>query len=99
MSESLEHKLRLVIAEVIRDEVKRAVKDAMRPDEMLSTTAAAKVAGVAVVTIRRWAQGGKLTQHRAGRVLRVSRLELERLLKVGASNDATPEQLATKMFG
>ncbi len=47
------------------------------------------------------ASEGKLTRHKAGRVYRVSRIELERLLKSGASasNDSTPEELAVKMFG
>lgn len=93
--------VRSLVVEVIRDEVRRAVSDALRPDELLSTPAAAKFAGVTPATVRRWARDGKLTRHAAGRVIRISRAELERFIKSGrASNDdLTPEQLADKMFG
>ncbi len=97
----LEMGLRALIVSVIRDEVRRAVNDAVKADEFLSTTAAADVADVAPATIRRWVSEGKLTRHQAGRVIRVSRAELEQLLRdSGASNDElTPEQLADKAFG
>lgn len=97
----LDKLVRSLVVEVIRDEVRRAVNDALKPDELLSTRAAAGVAGVTPATVRRWTREGKLKQHKAGRVIRISRAELERFVKSGrASNDdLTPEQLADRMFG
>ena len=95
-----EGKLRALLSDVIRDEVRRAVADATRVDEYLSTRAAAAYAKVAPGTIRRWIRARRLTRISPGRVIRVSRLELDALLRSGAANDdATPEQLAAKMFG
>lgn len=100
-SNDIETGLRALIVEVIRDEVRRAVNDAIRADEFLSTTAAAKVAHVKSGTIRKWVRSGKLTGHRVGkRILRINRTELEQLLRRGASNDdLTPEEMAVKAFG
>lgn len=53
-------------------------------------------------TIRRWVRAGKLRGYRAGRVLRVRRDELDRMLATGrhapskASNDESPEELAMR---
>ena len=96
--------LRMVSAELeamIDAKVKRAVADATRVDEFLSTDKAAKVADVHPDTIRRWVRERKLTGHKAGSRIRVSRLELERFLRTGgASNDElSPEELAAKAFG
>ena len=97
----LEGGLRTLIVEVIRDEVRRAVATATMPDEYLSTVAAARVADVAPGTIRRWIKDGRLTRHKAGRVIRVSRHELERMLRDGdpSNDELTPEQLADKAYG
>jgi len=96
----LESKLRALLADVIRDEVRRAVAEATKVDEYLSTQEAAAFARVAPGTIRRWIRTRRLQRCSAGRTLRVSRAELERVIRTGASNDdATPEQLAAKMFG
>lgn len=73
-----------------------------QPDEYLSTKDAAGIAGVAAVTIRRWVKGGKLREHRAGRLMRVKRADLERLLREGyVRNDdsLTPEQMARRKYG
>ena len=96
--------LRLVSAELeamIRAEVQRAVADATRVDEFLSTEKAAKVADVHPDTIRRWVKARKLTEHRAGSRIRVSRIELERFMRSGGvSNDElSPEEMAEKAFG
>jgi len=70
--------------------------------EYLSTTDAATVASVNEGTIRRWVRAGKLRGYRAGRVLRVRRDELDRMLATGrrvtskASNDESPEELALR---
>jgi hypothetical protein len=96
----LEDAVREMIRDLVRVEVKAAVADATRVDEYLSTAAAARVADVAPITIRRWIGAGKLTRHSAGRELRVSRLELERVLKgSSATKSNTPEQLADEIWG
>ena len=99
--ENIETMINTLVKQAVHEEVTRAVKEATRPDEFLSTRTAAKIADVSLGTIRRWVDTGKLTEHRAGSRIRVSRNELERLLKSwGASNDElSPEQLAAKRFG
>lgn len=98
---SIEQTLQDLVARQVRAEVRRVVAEMTRPDEYLSTRSAANFADVTPGTVRRWVKAGKLTRHMAGRVVRVSRIELERLLKSGgATNDEeTPEQLAAKRFG
>ena len=66
--------------------------------EALVTTDAATVASVNEGTIRRWVRAGKLRGYRAGRVLRVRRDELDRMLATGRrpSNDESPEEMASR---
>jgi excisionase family DNA binding protein len=102
--QTLEEKLLDVIRQAIRNEVRRAVDEATRVDEFLTTKAAAELAKVAPATIRRWLRSKALTKHTAGRVIRISRLELEKFLRNNgrAANDAdemSPEDLAAKMIG
>lgn len=107
MNQSLEQTLHALITKEVRAEVRRVIAEAMRPDEYLSPASAAKLAEVTPETIRRWVKAGKLTRYgvsgkkKRTRVLRVSRLELERLLRSdGAQNDElSPEQLAEQRFG
>lgn len=107
MKQSIEQTLRELVAQEVRAEVRRVIAETTRPDEYLSPATAAKVAEVTPETIRRWVKAGKLTRFgvsgakKRTRVLRVSRLELERLLRSdGASNDElSPEQLAEQRFG
>ena len=95
---------RPLISEVVREEL--AKQQPAAPDLFLSTRAAAAVAGVAPGTIRRWIDEGRLTGHHAGRVLRIRRTELERLLAAAprrsrrraAVADMTPEALARRDF-
>jgi excisionase family DNA binding protein len=96
MSDALEG-LRALIADVVRSELGKNAE----PDEYLSTFAAADFAKVAPGTIRRWVKRGKLRDHRAGRLMRIRRSDLERLLRDGApSNDSfTPEQIARGKYG
>lgn len=98
---NIETLMRSMVKQMVREEVSAAVREATRVDEYLSTSSAARLADVTQGTVRRWVKAGKLQCHRAGRVLRVSRLELERLLKSGgATNDElSPEELAAKRFG
>jgi len=76
--------------------VRRLVRDAVREeltafaqtpgalrngdDVYLSVAKAARVADVAPGTIRAWIRSGRLTSKRAGRVLRISRAELEQFM-------------------
>ena len=95
--------LRLLSAELdamIESKVRRAVADALRPDEYLTPIEAAKLARVHPDTVRRWVKAGKLTKLEVGARYRVSRIELERFLRSGASNDEmSPEEMAAKAFG
>lgn len=95
--------LRALIAEVVREEIAKALA-AAKPsnDEYLSAAAAAKVAGVHPATIRSWVRDGRLPEHRAGNRVRVSRADLEELLRAGprrAEADLSPEALARQRFG
>ena len=94
---SLDEGLRALVAELVRAEVDKRVAELRQPAEFLSPQAAGQLAGVADGTVRRWIREGRLAGHRAGRVLRVRRADLERLLRDGG--DASPEDLARRDFG
>lgn len=98
----LESSLKSLIATTVREEVRRELALQQQPDEWLSTAAAARLYGLSPVTIRRWVHAHRLTRYAAGRLLRVSRVELERLVRYGIpanGQDLTPEQEAAKRFG
>jgi excisionase family DNA binding protein len=84
--------LRQLVREAVRQELAQFAADRgpMRnaDDIYLSVASAARVAAVAPGTIRAWIRAGRLTSKRAGRVLRVSRIELERFM--GIDRAATP---------
>jgi excisionase family DNA binding protein len=61
----------------------------------LSTARAAKLAGVRPETVRSWIAGGKLPGHRAGRLLRVRRDELEALMAHGPERGKVEVDLDT----
>jgi excisionase family DNA binding protein len=68
-------------------------------DEMLTTHEAADLARVAVGSVRRWVRQGRLRRHRVGRTLRVSRVELECLMRdPGPDRELTPEEQADRDF-
>ncbi len=94
--------LRAVIAEIVREEVAKALA-AARPanDEYLTAIAAGELAQVAAGTIRRWIREGRLPEYKAGRVVRVKRADLEDLLRTGVrkASDLSPEALARQRFG
>lgn len=76
----LESELRALVRAVVREEI-RAVLAEAKGEEFLSTEAAAKLADVAPGTIRRWIREHRLSENRAGRMVRVLRSELEALLR------------------
>lgn len=90
-----------LIARIVRVEVAKALAGATQPDDYLSTAAAGTFAAVAPGTIRRWIREGRLVGHRAGRMVRVRRAELERLLGEGArrATGLSPEEQAQRDFG
>lgn len=96
---AIEQGLRDLIAQVVREELDRRAKSSAAP-EYLSTKEAAAVAHVASGTIRRWLREGKLIEHRAGRVVRVARADLDRLLHGTRrhNDDLSPEELAARAF-
>lgn len=96
---TIEDTIRGLVAQVVRDELRKLATGPA--DEYLSTNAAAKLADVATGTIRRWIKKGRLRNYHAGRLVRVSRQDIERLLRDGAaSNDSlNPEQLAGRKYG
>ena len=90
MTGQLEAAFRELMRDVVRDEVRSALAES-RPrqaattapgEPYLSVANAAKLADLAPNTIRTWIRDGRLPAHRAGRVLRVRRSELESFLAV-----------------
>lgn len=91
--------LRVLLRELVREELARVLADRQTPTEYLTVQQAAAVAGVARGTIRRWVREGRLTDYRAGRVVRVRRDELEHmLLGQRRRGGLTPEQQADLDF-
>lgn len=84
----------------LRAELQRVLA-AAKPDhdEMLTTHEAADIARVAVGSVRRWVRQGRLQRHRVGRTLRVSRIELECMMRdPGPERELTPEEQADRDF-
>ena len=93
--------LRQEITELVRQELLRGLDRLDQGDEFMSTRAAAQLAGVAQGTVRRWIREGRLTAHHAGRVLRVKRADVERLMANGTREKhepMSPEELAARDF-
>lgn len=99
-SATLVETLRAMVREIVREEMAVARPATADATAHLSTRAAAKHAGVALGTIRRWIHDGKLRELRAGRHLRVRRADLDALL-LGDRNgpELSPEELARQAFG
>jgi excisionase family DNA binding protein len=95
----LEDVVRELLRSVVRDEIRAAIAEAAaeKPnafrngasDGYLSVAKAARHADVAPGTIRAWIRKGRLQSRRAGRVLRVSRSELEAFLATGIGTTAS----------
>jgi excisionase family DNA binding protein len=87
----LETGIRTILREVVRDEVRAAMREqheaglAVRSeatpaqDGYISVLAAAQILGVDHKTIRRWIVDGALPVLRRGRVLRIRRTDLEKI--------------------
>lgn len=71
VDEVLRQTIREIVAEILAEQGK---------EEYLSVAAAARVASVSPWTIRAWIKAGHLPGYRAGRVLRVKRIELDALM-------------------
>lgn len=93
---SLEGILGGVVRDALRDLVRSEIRAALTGpaieasvrnagDGYLPVTKAAQLAAVAPGTIRAWIRTGRLSAKRAGRVLRVSREELERFMSHGST--------------
>jgi len=96
----------------LRALVKEAVREALREemngthpaagDEYMSVANAAKTADVAAATIRTWIDEERLGRYHAGRLLRVKRSELDRLMRTpptprpgnDSRDELTPEEAA-----
>lgn len=83
MDSTLEGTLRSLIQDIVREEVSRAMRGPAPQGEYLSTADAARLAAVTQGTVRRWIRARRLAGFGAGRELRVSRAELEQLMKCG----------------
>jgi excisionase family DNA binding protein len=76
--------VRDTVRNVMREELsarRNALPASSAEDPYLSVTKAARVADVAPGTIRAWIRAGRLTAKHAGRVLRISRAELDRFMR------------------
>lgn len=98
--------LRELVRDVIHEELALGAGDLRDgSDEYLTIRDAADIACVSQGCIRRWIRNDKLTEHRAGRVLRVRRTELNQLLAAGSRRRPpsktilSPEEMARRDFG
>jgi len=89
------------IREIVRDEIKKALAETA-PSDYLSPRSAAALAEVTTRTIRQWIADGKIAGHGTGRLVRVRRADLERLLREGGRrrcvDDMSPEARADRVF-
>jgi len=94
----LDDTIRAIVREVVRDEIRAAFHERSSVEARrnagqdagagyLSIARAAAFADVAPGTLRRWIRLGRLPARRAGRVYRVARADLERLLAHLAPNE------------
>src|SRR6266850_4204148 len=77
----LERAFRETVRALVREELRAALAEQKPDDELLTTGQASTLAKVSVGSVRRWIRLGKLARHRIGRTLRISRAELQRLLR------------------
>lgn len=97
----LEHALRALVVEVVREELAKVSPPA--PDGYLTVREAGVVAGVVPSTVRKWLAAGRLPRYSAGADPRVKRSDLERLLRTPhrkrVDDELSPEEMALRDFG
>ena len=102
--------MRRIMREAVRDVVREELSLLARrnaghspgaDESYLSVTKAARLADVAPGTVRAWIRAGRLTAKRAGRVLRVSRAELDLFMRGEATgpNGVEARRRAAHLFG
>lgn len=88
------------LRQVVRDEVRAVLAENAQGGEYLTTREAARLAKVVPATIRRWVSEGDLDCLNAGRVMRVRRADLDRLMsRQRSGQQPSPEVLAMRDFG
>jgi excisionase family DNA binding protein len=86
---SFEAELRLVVRQAVRDAVREEMRELVQevagrePAAFLRVGEAAEVAAVHPQTVRRWIARRRLPVHGEGRMVRIKRQDLERLMKGG----------------
>ena len=98
----LRHLVRDAVAEALREHAARESPQLRNSsDGYLSVAKAARTADVASGTVRAWIRSGRLEAKRAGRVLRVSRGELERFMSGGPhkAQQAETRRRAAQLLG
>lgn len=113
-TESFDKRLLESLREIVREEVKRALveRPVVRECTYLTCDEAAELAAVSCQTIRRWIDAERLTDHGAGREIRIERNALAKLMsskrrrvrssakRPGAkSTQESPELLAMRSIG
>jgi excisionase family DNA binding protein len=100
---TLDAVLRQLLKEVVREEL--AARDDRRPAaappapvEFLSIKQAATALSVSPKTIRSWIDAGKLKAANVGRLRRIPRREIERFTANSNTEDATADELATRIL-
>lgn len=93
--------LRPIVVAAVRDALAEAGAPAGGVAEYMSPEQAAELCAVTPATVRGWVKAGQLHGYRAGRLLRVSRAELQRYLRRPVAGDeeaAEVEGLARDML-
>jgi hypothetical protein len=95
------------LRDIIRDEIQTTIRQELGKQpavagDFVSVCEAARIASVSPQAIRAWMRAGRLTGCKAGRVLRVRRVELECFLAASQlpapTTEASPEALADRRF-
>ena len=101
---TIEERLREIVAELVRDEIRRSAPSASVEDGYITTRKAAELAAVHPATIRRWIADGRLPTRQVGSParprFRVLRSDLDRVLgtQPAKPKQMTPEERARRDF-
>ena len=88
--------LERTLEQLVERVVRRVLAEKPANDVYLTTDEAAELAKVTAGTIRRWIRAGRLIGHRAGRVMRVRRDDLVKLLRTGIAHGMSPEEMGAR---